>query len=79
MLAINPKPFLNELLNRKVTVRLKWGIEYQGNLVSFDKYMNVRLSESEEIIEGKIKGKLGNILIRCNNVLFIREVEDEKE
>jgi small nuclear ribonucleoprotein F len=38
--------------------------------------MNVRLFESEEVIDGVVKGKLGDILIRCNNVLFIKEVEE---
>jgi small nuclear ribonucleoprotein F len=45
-------------------VRLKWGIEYHGTLLSFDKYMNVQLSDSEEYIDGSCKGALGEILIR---------------
>ena len=53
-----------ELVGRQVTVKLKWGIEYQGKLVSFDKYMNVQLIDSEEIVDGQLKGKLGEILIR---------------
>ncbi len=53
-----------ELVNRKVIVRLKWGIEYHGKLASFDKYMNVQLLESEEYMEGICKGALGEILIR---------------
>ena len=61
---MNPKPFLTELLNRNVIVRLKWGIEYHGRLASFDKYMNIQLLNSEEFIEGQCKGALGEILIR---------------
>ena len=77
VVAINPKPFLIELVNRKVVVRLKWGIDYMGTLASFDKYMNFQLLDSEEIIEGESKGKLGEILIRCNNVLYVRELPEE--
>lgn len=62
--ALNPKPFLTELLNRFITVKLKWGIEYHGRLASFDKYMNLQLIDSEEHFEGKMTGALGEILIR---------------
>jgi small nuclear ribonucleoprotein F len=61
---LNPKPFLTELLNRKVVIRLKWGIEYQGQMASFDKYMNVQLLDAEEYMDGQCKGALGEILIR---------------
>ncbi|GAM85131.1 hypothetical protein ANO11243_031350 [Dothideomycetidae sp. 11243] len=68
----NPRPMLQELVNDQVIVRLKWGeTEYHGRLVSVDSYMNIQLSEALEIIDGEEKGVLGNILIRCNNVLWI--------
>lgn len=53
-----------ELLNRLIVVKLKWGLEYKGRLISFDKYMNLQITESEEIIEGKVTGALGEILVR---------------
>lgn len=59
-------------------VRLKWGIEYQGKLVSFDKYMNLQLKDTEEVIAGQTTGKLGEILIRCNNVLFVKEGNNDE-
>ncbi|PNS18873.1 small nuclear ribonucleoprotein F [Sphaceloma murrayae] len=68
----NPRPMLQELVNDEVIVRLKWGeTEYHGKLVSVDSYMNIQLSEAAEIIQGENKGTLGNVLIRCNNVLWI--------
>ena len=52
---VNPKPFLQELTGKVVYVRLKWGLEYKGYLVSTDGYMNLqvsfvvtRLSQSQE-------------------------------
>lgn len=72
-MLINPKPFLIELQGKFVIVKLKWGIEYKGKLLSFDKYMNIQLANTEEIIDGHSTGALGEILIRCNNVLYIKE------
>ena len=77
--AINPKPFLTELVNRNVVVRLKWGIEYTGKLLSYDKYFNLQLANSEEYVDGNCRGSLGEILIRCNNVLYVRELPEEED
>lgn len=40
--------------------------------------MNIHLINSEEWIKGNFRGVLGEILLRCNNVLYIREYEDIK-
>ncbi|MBP5977888.1 hypothetical protein HW132_35640 [Brasilonema sp. CT11] len=40
---VNPKPFLKELSGKSVLVKLKWGMEYKGVLVSTDNYMNLRV------------------------------------
>lgn len=47
-------------------------LKTQGYLVSVDGYMNLQLANSEEYIDGALAGHLGEILIRCNNVLYIR-------
>lgn len=46
-MALNPKPFLNQLTGKPVIVKLKWGMEYKGYLVSTDGYMNALVSFSE--------------------------------
>jgi small nuclear ribonucleoprotein F len=45
---INPKPFLTELTGKAVLVKLKWGMEYRGFLLSVDSYMNLQLTSTEE-------------------------------
>lgn len=40
---MNPKPFMQELTGKAVFVRLKWGHEYKGFLVSTDGYMNLQV------------------------------------
>lgn len=42
-LPLNPKPFLNGLTGKPVMVKLKWGMEYKGYLVSVDGYMNMQV------------------------------------
>lgn len=40
--------------------------------------MNIQLDNTEEIINNVVKGTLGEILIRCNNILYIREISNEE-
>jgi small nuclear ribonucleoprotein F len=72
---VNPKPFLNEATGNPLLVRLKWGNEYKGVLVSVDSYMNLLLSNTEEYIDGQSTGVLGQVLIRCNNILYVKRLE----
>merc|ERR1719430_2727374 len=78
-LPMNPKPFLNGLTGKPVLVKLKWGMEYKGYLVSVDGYMNMQLANTEEYIDGALAGNLGEVLIRCNNVLYIRGAYEDAE
>lgn len=45
--------------------------------MSVDSYMNLQLASTEEWIDGEFSGNLGEVLIRCNNVLYIRGVPEE--
>lgn len=55
-MPINPKPFLNSLTGKAVLVKLKWGHEYKGYLVSVDGYMNLQLANCDEYIDGAVTG-----------------------
>lgn len=71
---------LQSLINELVIIRLKWGqTEYKGRLISVDSYMNIQLSGTEEFIDGKSTGSLGQVLIRCNNVLWISAAKGLKQ
>jgi len=72
---VNPKPFLADLTGKTVRVKLKWGMEYQGTLASSDAYMNLLLNKTEEYIDGQFAGFLGDVLVRCNNVLYIKAAD----
>jgi len=81
---VNPKPFLADLVGKPIAVKLKWGMEYRGILISIDSYMNFQLANTEEWVDDALAGKLGEVIIRCNNVLYVRGVaslsgEERKE
>ncbi|XP_033142592.1 probable small nuclear ribonucleoprotein F [Brassica rapa] len=54
-------------------------MEYKGFLASVDSYMNLQLGNTEEYIDGQLTGNLGEILIRCDNVLYVRGVSEDEE
>jgi len=58
-------------INDEVIIRLKWGqTEYKGRLISVDSYMNIQLSNTEEYIDRKHTGTLGQVLIRYDLPFF---------
>ena len=76
---MKPKLFLNGITGKAIMVKLKWGHEYKGYLVSVDTDMNLQLAQTEEFIDGNFTGKLGEVLVRCINVLYVRGCEEENE
>ncbi|CBH14518.1 small nuclear ribonucleoprotein Sm-F [Trypanosoma equiperdum] len=70
-----PAAFLASLVGNTVHVKSKWGPVYVGTLVSCDPYMNLQLRDAVE--KAKQETELGDMLLRNNNVLYIREVPKE--
>lgn len=67
---------MTSLTGQKIIVKLKWGMEYKGLLMAIDSYMNLQLKDAEEYVDGESAGALGEVLIRCNNVLYLREAPE---
>ena len=74
--AKRPLTTLQKNTNKSVIVRLKNDVEYKGKIVNVDSYMNLIMSDAEELNNGKTVEKYGRIILRGNNVLFIK-LEDE--
>jgi small nuclear ribonucleoprotein len=55
-----------------VAVRLKNEIEYRGKMNNVDSYMNLILLDAEEYNGSDQIANYGKVVIRGNNVLFIR-------
>lgn len=47
--------------------------------MAVDSYMNLQLENTEEYINEEFAGNLGQVLIRCNNVLYLRAGEEKEE
>ena len=74
--AKRPLTTLQKNTTKSVIVRLKNDVEYKGKIVNVDSYMNLIMSDAEELRDGKTVEKYGRIILRGNNVLFIK-LEDE--
>ena len=74
--AKRPLTTLQKNTRKSVIVRLKNDVEYKGKMVNVDSYMNLIMSDAEELKDGKIVEKYGRVILRGNNVLFIK-LEDE--
>jgi small nuclear ribonucleoprotein len=67
---------LQKSTKKKVIVRLKNEVEYKGKMDNVDSYMNLIMTDAEELHDNKVIANYGRVIVRGNNVLFIK-IEDE--
>tara|TARA_B100000953_G_scaffold73068_1_gene58983 strand:- start:21 stop:263 length:243 start_codon:yes stop_codon:yes gene_type:complete len=70
--AKRPLTTLQKNINKNVLVRLKNDVEYKGKILNVDSYMNLIMTDAEELHNGKTIEKFGRVILRGNNVLFIK-------
>jgi len=70
--AKRPLTILQKSTKKKVTVRLKNEVEYKGKMDNVDSYMNLIMTDAEEIHDSKTIANYGRVIVRGNNVLFIK-------
>ncbi len=70
--AKRPLTTLQKNTKKGVIVRLKNDVEYKGKIDNVDPYMNLIMTDAEELRDGKTVEKYGRIILRGNNVLFIK-------
>jgi len=66
-----PLDVLGRALNSQVLIKLKGGREFRGVLESFDMHMNLVLNDAEELESGESSRRLGVVLIRGDNIVYI--------
>jgi small nuclear ribonucleoprotein len=72
MPGIKPLTVLNDSLNKRVIVELKFNRGYTGILSGFDPHMNLVLKSADEYdAEGKLTRKLDSTIVRGDNVIYI--------
>jgi small nuclear ribonucleoprotein len=69
-----PFDLLNKAIGKQVLIRMKNGSEIRGVVNSFDVHMNIVLENAEELDEGSVKAKIGTMLLRGGNILFLSPV-----
>ncbi|MCY4491566.1 MAG: U6 snRNA-associated Sm-like protein LSm6 [Thaumarchaeota archaeon] len=70
--AKRPLTILQKSTKKKVTIRLKNEVEYKGKMDNVDTYMNLIMTDAEEIHNDKVIANYGRVIVRGNNVLFIK-------
>ena len=71
-IAKRPLTTLQKNTKKSVIVRLKNDVEYKGKMANVDSYMNLIMTDAEELKDGKTTEKFGKVILRGNNVLFIK-------
>ncbi len=66
-----PFDLLNKAIGQQVLIRLKNGTDIRGKMTAFDIHMNIVLDNSEELEDGNLKTKVGTILLRGGNILWV--------
>lgn len=66
-----PLDILQSTLNSPVLVKIRGGRELRGRLESYDVHMNLVLKDAEERVQEGVPKKLGTVVIRGDNIVFI--------
>ncbi len=71
MTGVRPSNVLNNSLQKRVIVELKFNRGYNGILDGFDPHMNLVLKDVEEFNVDGLKRKLNSTIVRGDNVIYI--------
>jgi small nuclear ribonucleoprotein len=67
-----PLTTLQKNTKKSVIVRLKNDVQYKGMMDNVDSYMNLIMTNAEELKDDKVIANYGRVIVRGNNVLFIK-------
>ncbi len=67
-----PLTTLQKNTKKSVIVRLKNDVQYKGMMENVDSYMNLIMTNAEELKDDKVIANYGRVIVRGNNDLFIK-------
>lgn len=68
---VMPLSLLEKSIDKRLSLLLKDGRVLEGKLAGYDEYMNMVLDETVECTATKEERRLGNVVLRGNNVVSI--------
>ena len=68
----NQSNILQGSVNKDILLKLKGKRTIKGKLKSFDQYMNLTLENATEVLEGDKVQQMGEIFIKGENIVIIR-------
>ena len=71
-----PIDVLNNAKGKRVLIKLKKGTEISGILQAMDLHLNMWLENAEQISDDK-KTKLGTVLVRGDNIIYVSPEKGE--
>ena len=71
MVAKRPFDILSSNIGKVVTVRLKGSKDFRGKFLGYDPHWNITLEEAEELNGDAVLARLGTVILRGNNVLYV--------
>ena len=66
-----PFDLLNNVMNQQVLVKLKGTKQLRVKLKAFDQHMNLVLEETDELENDVLKTKIGTVIVRGDNILYV--------
>jgi small nuclear ribonucleoprotein len=72
-----PIDVLNNAKGKRVLIKLKKGTEISGILQAMDLHLNMWLEQAEQISDDK-KTKLGTLLVRGDNIIYVSPEKGDK-
>jgi len=77
MTAKRPFDILSSSIGKVVTVRLKGSKDFRGKFLGYDPHWNITLEEAEELNDDAVFARLGTVILRGNNVLYVYAINSK--
>lgn len=71
---MNPTDAVKAMKGDRIRIETKGGEVLEGVLEDVDSYINLLLSGTSEVEDGEEARKLGDVVIRGNNIVYLKPI-----